>query len=80
MVDSDWVTDHGVTSPSGVVTLLRALLRYLSFLGKEFWVKTLSSSWTDDDDVFRRRDPHEGVVLESSCRGGVVGPVAIGLA
>nr|BAD09013.1 hypothetical protein [Oryza sativa Japonica Group]BAD09112.1 hypothetical protein [Oryza sativa Japonica Group] len=27
---------------------------------------------TDDDGVFRRRDPYEGVVLESSCRGGVV--------
>uniref|UniRef100_A0A0D3GZ35 Uncharacterized protein n=1 Tax=Oryza barthii TaxID=65489 RepID=A0A0D3GZ35_9ORYZ len=30
--------------------------------------------------VFRRRDPREGVVLESSSRSGVVGPVAIGLA
>jgi hypothetical protein len=40
----------------------------------------LSSFWTDDDGVFRRRDPCEGVVLESSCHNGVVGPVAIGLA
>uniref|UniRef100_A0A0D3GUD5 Uncharacterized protein n=1 Tax=Oryza barthii TaxID=65489 RepID=A0A0D3GUD5_9ORYZ len=62
-----------------MVTILRALLRYPSSLGKELWVKTLSSFWTDDDGVFRRRDPREGVVLESSCHSGVVGLVAIGL-
>nr|BAG95178.1 unnamed protein product [Oryza sativa Japonica Group] len=69
-----------VTSPSDVVTLLRALLRYPSSLGKELWVKTLSSLWIDDDGVFWRRDPREGVILESSCRSGVVSSVAIGLA
>uniref|UniRef100_A0A0E0BYH2 Uncharacterized protein n=1 Tax=Oryza meridionalis TaxID=40149 RepID=A0A0E0BYH2_9ORYZ len=68
-----------VTSPSGVVTLLRALLRYPSSLGKELWVETLSSLWMDDDGVFWRRDHHVGVVLESSCRNGVVSSVAIGL-
>ncbi|BAT12370.1 Os11g0111101, partial [Oryza sativa Japonica Group] len=69
-----------VTSSSGVVTLLRALLRYPSSLGKELWVKTLSSLWMDDSGVFWRRDPREGVILESSCRSGVVSSVAIGLA
>lgn len=33
-----------VATVSGVVTLLRALLRYPSSLSKELWVKTLSNS------------------------------------
>jgi hypothetical protein len=52
-----------VTTLSDVVILLRALLRYPSSLGKEFWVKTLSSLWMDDDGVIRRRDLREGVVF-----------------
>uniref|UniRef100_A0A0E0ER86 Uncharacterized protein n=1 Tax=Oryza meridionalis TaxID=40149 RepID=A0A0E0ER86_9ORYZ len=31
--------------PSGVVTLLRALLRYPSSLGKELWVKSQFFGW-----------------------------------
>uniref|UniRef100_A0A0E0A0Y3 Uncharacterized protein n=1 Tax=Oryza glumipatula TaxID=40148 RepID=A0A0E0A0Y3_9ORYZ len=53
-----------VTTLLGMVILLRALLRYPSSFGKEFWVKTLSSLWMDDDGVIRRRDLREGVISQ----------------
>ena len=68
-----------MTSPPGVVTLLRSV--EVPFLPRQGALgENLVQLWTDDDDVFRRRDLREGVILESSCRGGVVGPVAIGFA
>uniref|UniRef100_A0A0E0MYX3 Uncharacterized protein n=1 Tax=Oryza rufipogon TaxID=4529 RepID=A0A0E0MYX3_ORYRU len=59
--------------PEGIVEV--PLLPRQGTLGEN-----LVQLWTDDDGVFWRHNPCEGVVLESSCRSGVVGLVVIGLA